>query len=162
MTEVLPKLASVFLASAIVPTVPFFPIRPTFLIPLVSITVSPVLVAVTGTIGAALGTLPLYAVTAKVKDYRSVRRWLRYPWVVRILTFLRGRLFLAFFLIALLPIPDQFVSLIGGVEAYPASRMLIALFLGRLPYFLLLAYLGVWNRDSLEAIRQGFFEFLGV
>lgn len=154
MFDALLQLGAVFVVSFLLPIVPLLPIRLWVLIPLVAANVSPLLVALTAGVGASLGTLPLYAVSATAKDWTRVRRWLRHAWVRRWLQWLEGKLFWSVFVFALVPLPDQLASVASGLKNYPASRLAWAFFLGRMPYFLLLAFLGQANRELIQGSWQ--------
>ncbi len=143
-------LGLVFGVGFLLPIVPIFPLRLAILIPLAAAVVHPLLVVLAASIGSALGTIPLYAVTSGVRTTPTVQRWLARPWFRRMLTALEGRMFLTTLLFALLPLPDQLMSVVGGLRSYPVWRMAAAFFLGRLPYYLLLATIGAANSGRIQ------------
>jgi len=146
------------LVSFVLPLIPVFPIRLAILIPLAATAVSPLVVAVVAAVGASLGTIPLYLLGRlwpRHPPSRRPRRWLK------IWLWLERHLFLAIVIFALFPLPDQVVSSLSGWQRYPLSRMLIAFFLGRLPYFLLLALAGYYWQDSIRSGWQAFLRMVG-
>lgn len=149
MAPWLGELGLVFLVGLILPIAPWLPLRPVVLVPLVATHGQPWLVALAASLGAVLGTVPWYGIAASAGSTVRVQRWLHRRWVTGLLGWLRGKTFLAVWLFALLPLPDQLISVAAGVERYPLRRMLLAFFLGRLPIFLALAYLGSTNRELL-------------
>lgn len=159
---VVAQLAAVFGVGFILPIVPVFPVRLAVLIPLVAAEVNPVLVVLAASLGAAIGTVPLYAVTRTARHIPSVQGWMERGWIRRLLLRLEGRVFLATFLFALLPLPDQLMSVVGGLKSYPVSRMALAFFLGRLPYFSLLAYIGASQRSSIQAGSEALLRWIGL
>jgi membrane protein YqaA with SNARE-associated domain len=152
----------VFLVGFLLPIIPLLPIRLALLIPVVASTVQPTVVAVTAGVGAALGTIPLYAITLRVEEDRRVLAWLQHEWMKKLLTFLEGKMFLAILLFALLPLPDQLMSVLGGFKRYPASRMILGFFLGRMPYFLALAYIGSANRQTIQGAWHAVIRTFGI
>lgn len=154
-------LAGVFLVGFILPVVPLFPIRLAALIPLAATVAHPAAVVLVASLGAALGTAPLYLVARQARESAAVQHWLERRWVRRFLGWLEGRMFLAAFLFALLPLPDQLISLAGGFKTYPLGRLCVAFFLGRLPYFTLLATLGAANRGLILDILHRLATTLG-
>ncbi|MBI5405127.1 MAG: VTT domain-containing protein [Candidatus Kerfeldbacteria bacterium] len=145
------ELLSVFFVGLLLPTFPWLPVRLAILIPLAAASINPWLVALTAATASALGTWPLYALSQRAATDVRVKTWMDRPWVQRVLRFLERRMFLAILVFALLPLPDQIMSISGGLRRYPAGRMMLAFFLGRLPYFLFLAWLGSTQRATIEA-----------
>lgn len=145
------ELVSVFFVGLLLPTFPWLPLRLAILIPLAAASINPWLVALTASTASALGTWPLYALSQRASADIRVRAWMNRPWVQRVLHYLERRMFLAILVFALLPLPDQIMSVSGGLRRYPVGRMMLAFFLGRLPYFLFLAWLGSTHRDTIEA-----------
>ncbi|MFH0828644.1 MAG: VTT domain-containing protein [Candidatus Kerfeldbacteria bacterium] len=156
------KLLFVFLVGFILPIVPPFPVRLAVVIPIVSASVNPIAVVLAAALGSSLGTLPLYGLSMKAKDTRLVKRWLRREWVRITLRFLEGKMFLTVLLFALLPLPDQLMSVIGGLQRYPARRMALGFFIGRLPYYCALAYLGSSERDIINGALKSFVALFGM
>ncbi len=162
MSQVFGQLGLVFLVGFLLPIFPWFPIRLAFLIPLVATSVHPVAVALSAAVGASIGTIPLYAVSWRLRDTRTVERWRHQRWMQKLLKWLAGRMFVSIFLFALLPLPDQVMSLAGGLERYPVWRLALAFFLGRLPYFLALGFLGSTNREVIEGAWRHVLAAFGV
>lgn len=145
------QLLTVFAVAFVLPIVPVLPIRPSLLVPLVAANVDPYAVAAVASLGAALGTLPLYAVAATTRNAERVKRWLQRRWVRGALAWLTGKTFFTIFVFALLPLPDQLMSVATGVQQYPARKVVLAFFLGRFPVFLLYALIGSANREWITA-----------
>ncbi len=156
------QLGTVFLVGFILPIVPVFPVRLIVLIPLVSATVDPIAVVLSASIGSCLGTLPIYGLAVKAKERAVVDRWMRRRWVQGMLRALEGRMFLTVVLFALLPLPDQLMSAIGGLKRYPAGRMALGFFIGRLPYYSLLAYIGSTQADAINSSFRRLLALLGI
>lgn len=144
------QLAAIFLVGLLLPTFPFLPVRLAVLIPFAAATIHPLLVTLVASVATSLGTLPLYAFSNKAVDAKVVKRWLRRPWVRSLLQFLEGKMFLAILIFALLPLPDQLMSVLSGIKRYSPSKTALGFFLGRLPYFLLLSYFGASHRALIE------------
>ncbi len=162
MIESAEKLGLVFLVGFLIPIFPLFPIRLALLIPFVATSVHPFLVALAAAVGASVGTVPLYAVSWRFRDTRTVERWTRKGWAQKLLKFLQGKMFVSILLFALLPLPDQLMSVAGGLERYPVARLMLAFFIGRLPYFLALGYLGSTNREVIEGAWRHVLAAFGV
>lgn len=156
MNAAVVELGLVFVVGLLLPTFPWLPVRLAILVPLTATTVSPGLVALTAAVATALGTWPLYAVSRKASNHARVQAWMNRPRIRRIMRILEKRMFLMILLFALLPLPDQVMSISGGLRRYPACRMILGFFLGRLPYFFFLAWLGSAHRDEIAAASQWF------
>lgn len=161
-TAVAFKLLVVFLVGFIIPIVPPFPVRLAFVIPVVSASVHPLAVVLVAALGSCLGTLPLYGLSVKAKDSRIVTRWLRHGWIRSFLRFLEGRMFLAVLLFALLPLPDQLMSIVGGLKRYPVKKLALGFFIGRLPYYCALAFLGSSERDAINGALRSVVTLFGM
>lgn len=102
----------------------------------------PVLVSVVGAAGTAIANLNDYAILGwllrhkkvkKVRDVRSYRRFLH---------FFDKRPFLTLTVGAFLPIPIDVIRLIAISRAYAFWKYMMAAFVGRVPRYLIIAYLG--------------------
>lgn len=102
----------------------------------------PMLVSVVGAAGTAIANLNDYAILGwlfrhkkvkKVRDIRSYRRFLH---------FFDKRPFLTLTVGAFLPIPIDVVRLIAISRAYAFWKYMMAAFVGRVPRYLIIAYLG--------------------
>lgn len=162
MHTVVIELGIVFLVGFILPIVPVFPVRLAVLIPIVAATVNPVAVVLAASLGSCLGTLPLYAVTREAGKLAGVSRWMKHRWVAWLLRVLEGKMFLTIVLFALLPLPDPLMSVIGGLKNYPVGKMAFGFFLGRIPYYALLAWVGNANQDLLRATLHPLYALFGL
>jgi len=162
MHNVAIQLGLVALVGFILPIVPVFPVRIAVLIPLAAASVNPLLVVLAASAGSSLGTLPLYAITREANDFAIVKRWRSHGWVRRLLRALEGRMFVCVLLFALLPLPDQLMSVISGFERYPAWKMTAGFFIGRLPYYLLLAFLGARFSETINGFSRAFVAAFGM
>lgn len=162
MPDAVPQLALVALVGFILPIVPVFPVRLAMLIPVVSASVHPLLVVLAASLGSSLGTLPLYALTREAGDIGTVKRWLAHGWMRKLLAFLNGKMFLSVLLFGLLPLPDQLMSVVGGLERYPAWKLSVGFFIGRLPYYCLLAFLGARYSGTINGAARALFAVFGM
>lgn len=162
MPDAVPQLALVALVGFILPIVPVFPVRLAMLIPVVSASVHPLLVVIAASLGSSLGTMPLYVLTREVNDLVVVQRWLAHGWVRRLLTYLNGKMFLCVLLFALLPLPDQLMSVVGGFEKYPAWKLSVGFFIGRLPYYCALAFLGARYAETIHGAARALWAVFGM
>lgn len=162
MDHIALQLGTVFLVGFILPIVPVFPIRLALLIPLVSASVNPFAVVLSASLGSCLGTLPIYGLTAKAREHVVIERWTKRRWVMGTLRGLEGKMFLTVVLFALLPLPDQLMSVIGGLKRYPAGRMALGFFIGRLPYYALLAYIGRAHAQVINGSLQQLLALFGM
>lgn len=162
MTSAALELLLVAGVGFLLPLVPVFPLRLWVLIPLVASHVHPALVVLAAGIGTSLGTLPIYGIARGVRDTRTVDRWFQHGWARRLMAFLEGKMFLAILLFALLPLPDQLMSAASGLKRYPAWRVALAFCLGRLPYFIVLAYIGSTHREAVTNGVQRLLQAFGV
>jgi membrane protein YqaA with SNARE-associated domain len=126
------------------------PIRPTWLILLFAATYPWAVVALVATLGAVVGTIPLYEVAIHAQRTRRVQAWLARRWVQRLLRWLKGKDFLTIVVIVVSPLPDQLIGIVGGVRRYPMGKFLLANFVGRFAFYAAIAYLG-----ALGATRFG-------
>ncbi len=156
------ELGLVMLVGFILPIVPIFPLRLAFLIPVVAASINPLLVVLAASVGSSLGTLPLYAVTREVSDLSTVKRWLSHGWMQKLLAALNRKMFVCVLIFALLPLPDQLMSIVSGFEDYPAWKLSLGFFIGRLPYYLLLAFLGVHFSGVIHGVAHTLFAAFGM
>jgi len=156
------QLGLVALVGLVLPSVPWLPIRMAVLVPVAATTVSPWAVAGVASAFAAFGTLPLYAISRSARTTPVVQSWLRRRWVERVLGWLNGRMFISILVFALFPLPDQLMSFAGGIRRYPAWKFVVGFFLGRLPYFLGLAFLGAWNREAIQSLSEWLLRVIGL
>jgi membrane protein YqaA with SNARE-associated domain len=162
MQETVIQLGLVALVGFILPIVPVFPVRLAFLIPLTAASVHPLLIVFAASVGSSMGTLPLYAITREAGDLATVQRWLSRRWMRRLLRALEGRMFVCILLFAFLPLPDQLMSVMGGFERYPAWKLMLGFFLGRLPYYLALAFLGARFGDTIHGLVRALYAAFGM
>lgn len=157
------ELALLLFVAALAPNINFFlPLRPVFLIIGFAATMPWLLVASVATLGAILGTLPLYGVAYKATDIRKVHRWLAVGWIHRLLERFRKQTFLLIVLTILTPLPDQLIGIFGGLERYPFRRYLFANLVGRVLFYFPLAYLGHVGSHFVKGIGNGVGFFLGI
>lgn len=147
------ELALLFGVTALAPNINFFlPLRPVFLIVGLAATKPWPLVAAVATAGAIVGTLPLYGMARKATDLRKVNRWLSIPGVRRFFERFRHQTFLLIVLTILTPVPDQLIGIFGGLERYPFRRFVLANLVGRILFYVPLAYLGHAGSDVVKGI----------
>jgi len=159
----LTDFGSLFVVSAITPNLNFvMPVRPIWLIVIFSQSYHWVLVAFIATLGATVGVIPLYKIIYNVQKGKSVQGWLRRRWVRRIMGMLKGRDFLAILVIVLTPLPDQLIGIVSGVNRYPMGKFLLANFLGRFAFYLIIAYLGAVGAARFGTIGSWFLPFLQI
>lgn len=138
----------VFVASAVSSASIFLPI-PFFLLAVAAgALLNPILVAIIGGLGAALGELVGYGVGAggkhlakpeQKKWFRKTKRWLK------------GKK--AFFIIiafAATPLPDDVVGILAGFLRYDIKKFFVAMAIGKILLFLVLAYIGFYGFDVLS------------
>jgi len=109
-------------------------------------TFNPLVVAICGAFGGALGEMSGYIVgrggrgiTSENKWYRKTEHWMHTK---------KG--FLTVFLFALVPLlPLDVAGIIAGVSHYPIWKFIIACFLGKLILYIIMIYAGAWGWDTL-------------
>jgi membrane protein YqaA with SNARE-associated domain len=120
----------------------FFPLPTIPAVGFISKLFSPVLIAFIATIGTCVANLNDYAILAwlfrhhrvrKIRDINSYRRLLR---------FFDQYAFITLSVAAFLPIPIDVIRLLAISRAYPYWKYIAGTFVGRLPRYLILAYLG--------------------
>lgn len=157
------ELAGLFAVALLAPNINFFlPIRPTLLTILLVQRMPWLVVGIVGTVGGALGTLPLYGVAYKATDSKTVQRWLRYRPVKWILDALKGKIFLLIVLLVISPLPDQLIGITAGAEKYSARKFLLANFLGRAAVYLPLAYLAAQHEAAINTAWTWFVHLLTI
>lgn len=149
MQEHLLLLGAVFCVGILLPIIPFFPVRLAVLIPIAASIISPWAVVITAAFGTSIGTLPLFLVGRRMRGYPAAQRWTAHRTIRTLLRVLNGHMFFATLVFALLPLPDQLMSVIAGYRSYPAWKMALGFFIGRLPYFVLLAWIGASNDEAV-------------
>ncbi len=125
--------ASPFLPAAYEPTLLFF-----------GRLYPPLLVAVLGTLANLYVEMLDYWLIVRLGDVGPYRRLRERPWFARVVRLFARRPFLTVWVFGWSPLPDWIIRLIAPAARYPVGRYLVALGLGRLPRFWLLAALGAW------------------
>jgi ribonucleoside-triphosphate reductase len=104
----------------------------------------PLLIGVLGTLGNLYVEFLDYCLFRKLGDFGPYRRFQDHPLFARAVRLFARRPFLTVWLFAWSPLPDWMVRLLAPAARYPVGRYLVAMGLGRLPRFWLLAALGSW------------------
>ncbi len=102
----------------------------------------PLLIGVLGTLANLYVEFLDYHLFLKMADFAPYRRLQAHPLFARAVRLFAKRPFLTIWLFAWSPLPDWMVRVLAPAARYPVSRYLVALGLGRLPKFWLLAALG--------------------
>lgn len=105
---------------------------------------NPILIALFGAIGGAIGELSGYiigrsgrVITSENKWYRRAEKWMQ-----------QKRGFLTLFLFALLPfLPLDVAGLVAGVSRYPIWKFFLACTLGKVILYVIMIYTGDWAWD---------------
>jgi len=103
---------------------------------------SPALVALAGTLGAAIAAFADYDIIGRVLRHPrllATRDTSAYRWAVR---WLMARPFLTIAFFAFAPLPLYVVRILAPATGYPIHRYIAAIAVGRYPRFFLLAWLG--------------------
>ena len=148
----------VFLISLIGALSVIVPVPYTFVIYLLGSVLNPLLVAVSGGLGSALGEFSGYALGYYGRAVLSEERRRKMDYMMRV--FLRYG-FAAIFLFALTPLPDDLLFIPLGIMRYRFVKAFIPAFLGKMLMCFILAYSG---HLSVEVIKVVFGEggWLGV
>jgi uncharacterized membrane protein YdjX (TVP38/TMEM64 family) len=110
---------------------------------------NPVLVALTGAAGGAIGELSGYIAGRSGRGLAGGERRI----LPRAERWMRKAGFLSIFLFSLLPfLPLDVAGLVAGVLRYPVWRFLIACFLGKGVLYIAMLYTGVWGWDLITRI----------
>lgn len=107
------------------------------------------LVAAVGTAANAYIEFVNYRMFAAMDRLALYRRLTAHPLFARATRWFARRPFLTTWLFAWSPLPDWIVRLLAPAARYDVRRYLLALALGRLPRFWVIAALGVWFRIPL-------------
>jgi membrane protein YqaA with SNARE-associated domain len=106
---------------------------------------NPILVAVFGGIGGALGEMTGYILGRSGRGITSNNKW-----YMRAENWMKKRGFLAVFCFALLPfLPLDVAGLIAGVLRYPIWKFLLACVLGKTLLYVIMIQTGAWGWDAL-------------
>lgn len=126
------------------PLSPFLPVvyEPTLL--LFGRLYAPLLIALLGTVGNLYVEFLDYWLFRMLGGFGPYRRLQDHPLFARAVRLFAKRPFLTVWVFAWSPLPDWMVRMIAPAARYPIGRYLVAMGLGRLPRFWLLAALGSW------------------
>lgn len=102
----------------------------------------PVVVAVVGTVANLYVEFLDYHMFRAMASLKAYRRLRQHPLFERATRAFARRPFLTTWLFAWTPLPDWMVRMLAPAAGYPVSRYLLAMGLGRLPRFWLIATLG--------------------
>jgi membrane protein YqaA with SNARE-associated domain len=148
----------VFLISLVGAMSVIIPIPYTLVIYLLGSVLDPLLVAVSGGLGSALGEFSGYVLGYYGRVVLSKERRRKMDYMMKV--FHRYG-FAAIFLFALTPLPDDLLFIPLGIMRYRFLKAFVPAFLGKMLMCFILAYSGRW---SVEVIEIGFGEggLLGV
>lgn len=104
----------------------------------------PLLIGLLGTLGDLYVEYLDYQLFLGLGAFGPYRTLLKHPLFTRAVALFNRRPFLAVWLFAWSPLPDWMIRVIAPAARYPVRRYLLAMGLGRLPKFWLLAALGAW------------------
>lgn len=102
----------------------------------------PVLIAFTGAVGTSIANLNDYAILGWLFRHKRVKKLRDIHAYRRLLRFFDRRPFLTLTAGAFLPIPVDVVRLVAISRAYSFWKFILAAFVGRVPRYLIIAYLG--------------------
>lgn len=106
---------------------------------------NPILVALSGAAGGALGEVSGYILG---RGGRGVTR--PHKWYTKAEYWMKRRGFLTVFLFALLPIlPLDIAGLIAGVSHFPIWKFLLACFLGKAVLYVIMIQTGAWGWEAI-------------
>jgi len=108
----------------------------------------PVLIAVLGTLANLYVEFLDYQLFRKLGDFSPYRRLQAHPLFARAVAWFHRAPFLTVWVFAWSPLPDWIIRMLAPAARYPVGRYLVAMGLGRLPRFWLLAALGAWFTPS--------------
>lgn len=140
----------VFVISAIGASTVFVPIPYTFVIYLLGAFMDPVVLALAGGLGAAIGVLTGYFLGYYGRAILSEEQQRKMNFLIKILG---GNIPLVIFLFAFTPLPDALIFIPLGIARYNLVKVWIPNFLGKLLMSYVLAYAG---RLSVGFIRDLF------
>ena len=147
-------LLGVFLASLAGNMVPFFPVPYLFVVVFVATTstgLSLIQVATIGALGAAIGKFVIYSVGYGAGTALSGSR-ARFDSFRKLLG---GSAFLAAFIFAASPFPDDIIFIPLGIMRYSPTKTFISLFSGKFVLTLLVAYLARSSSTFLDILLGG-------
>jgi len=104
----------------------------------------PLLIAALGTLANLYVEMLDYWLFARLGDFGPYRRLQTHPLFTRAVRLFARRPFFTVWLFGWSPLPDWIIRLLAPAAHYPVGRYLLALGLGRLPRYWLLAGLGAW------------------
>ncbi len=104
----------------------------------------PLLIASLGTVGDLYVEYLDYHLFRRLGGFGPYAALQRQPLFARAMNLFRRRPFLTVWFFACSPLPDWMIRLIAPAAGYPIPRYLLAMALGRLPRFWLLAAIGGW------------------
>lgn len=120
----------------------FFPLPTIPILAFAAKVFHPVLIAVTGAIGTSIANLNDYAILGWLFRHKRVKKLRDVHAYRRLLRFFDRRPFLTLTAGAFLPIPVDVIRLIAISRAYSFWKFIVAAFVGRVPRYLIIAYLG--------------------
>lgn len=104
----------------------------------------PLMIALLGTVGDLYVEYLDYHLFRKLGGFGPYEALQRQPLFARAVALFRRRPFFTVWFFACSPLPDWMIRLIAPAAGYPVPRYLLAMALGRLPRFWLLAAVGAW------------------
>lgn len=118
----------------------------------------PLLIGLVGTAGNLYIEFLDYHLFQQLGAFGPYRKLSVHPLMTRAVALFRRRPFLTVWVFAWSPLPDWMIRVIAPAAGYPIRRYLLAMGLGRLPRFWVLAAVGAWwqpSREVLLAVAAG-------
>lgn len=112
----------------------------------------PLMIALLGTVGDLYVEYLDYHLFRRLGGFGPYAALQRQPLFARALALFRRRPFLTVWFFACSPLPDWMIRLIAPAAGYSIRRYLLAMALGRLPRFWLLAAIGAWWQPDPELV----------
>ncbi|MFH0951772.1 MAG: VTT domain-containing protein [Patescibacteria group bacterium] len=157
------SLLLLFLVCLLTPTISFgLPVRPVWLLLLLSAQINWLVVASVGAIGATLGAIPLYYISREATKITKVKKWLDRRWLSRFIEHFKNRPFFLIIILILTPLPDQLLGIIGGVQRYQLRTYLLANLVGRYLFCIPFALVGYFLRGNVNDLADWFVRLIGI
>ncbi|MHA1917935.1 MAG: YqaA family protein [Candidatus Ranarchaeia archaeon] len=109
---------------------------------------NPLLLGISGAIGATIGEFSSYALGRGISMTELFKKYGEK--MNRINKLIKNQGFLAVFIFAVTPIPDDILLIPLGMIGYPYKKTLLAMFLGKLGLITFIAYAGVFYANGFE------------
>lgn len=122
----------------------------------------PLLIAVAGTLGTAIAAFADYGVVERALKHPKIngaREAKLYKWSVR---WLMRFPFLTISLFAFTPLPIYVVRVLAPASGYPVGRYVIAIMVGRLPRFFIVAWIGHMFKFPTWSLIALFFGLIAI